>query len=80
MIFGPDVASMFLSNVLIAGPALAFCIKMFLKGKDNSKWYPVAAIGLFLTILVSFVSASKHMYDSFSCVEVVKGKRILDLA
>lgn len=51
LIFGPDVASMFLSNVLIAGPALAFCIKMFLKGKDNSKWYPVAAIGLFLTIL-----------------------------
>ncbi|KNA11354.1 hypothetical protein SOVF_135940 [Spinacia oleracea] len=51
LIFGPDVASMFLSNLLIAGPALAFCIKVSVKAKDNSKWYPVAGVGLFLTIL-----------------------------
>ncbi|XP_021745613.1 probable protein S-acyltransferase 4 [Chenopodium quinoa] len=51
LIFGPDVGSMFLSNLLIAGPALTFCIKVFVKAKDNSKWYPVAAVGLFLTIL-----------------------------
>ncbi|KAH9602301.1 hypothetical protein KSS87_012979 [Heliosperma pusillum] len=51
LIFGPDVGSLYLSSFLIAGPALAFCVKMFLKGKDDSKFYPIAAVGLVLTIL-----------------------------
>ncbi|KAK9671290.1 hypothetical protein RND81_12G019500 [Saponaria officinalis] len=51
LVFGPDVGSLYLSTFLIAGPALAFCVKIFLKGKDDSKFYPVAAVGLFLTIL-----------------------------
>ncbi|CAO2831507.1 unnamed protein product [Amaranthus hypochondriacus] len=50
-IFGPDVGSLFLSTLLIGGPALAFCIQTFMKAKENSKWYPVAAIGLLLTFL-----------------------------
>ena len=48
------MGSLFLSTLLIGGPALAFCIQTFMKAKDNSKWYPVAAIGLLLTFLVSF--------------------------
>ncbi|KAL2895732.1 putative protein S-acyltransferase 4 [Bienertia sinuspersici] len=51
LIFGPDVISLFMSTFLIAGPALTFCIKMLVKGKDDGKWYPVAAVGLVLTIL-----------------------------
>lgn len=64
MIFGPDVASLFLSTVLIAVPGIAFCVKIFDKirqgeGKDHAKfkpedaWYCIMAVGAFLTILVS---------------------------
>ncbi|KAL7169383.1 hypothetical protein ACSBR2_034431 [Camellia fascicularis] len=53
LIFGPDVASLFLSTFLIAGPAIAFCIKIYCnitesKGKD---WYVVLVVGSILTIL-----------------------------
>ncbi|GAB4851813.1 Probable protein S-acyltransferase 4, variant 2 [Ancistrocladus abbreviatus] len=50
-IFGPDVASLFLSTLLIAGPAIAFCINIYLKTKDDSRWYPVPIVGLTLTIM-----------------------------
>ncbi|GMH20238.1 hypothetical protein Nepgr_022079 [Nepenthes gracilis] len=50
-IFGPDAASLFLSTLLIGGPAIAFCINIYLKTKDDSKWYPVLAVGAMLTIL-----------------------------
>ncbi|KAL8162921.1 hypothetical protein V2J09_014410 [Rumex salicifolius] len=46
-IFGPDVASLLLSTFLIGAPAIAFCINIYLK----TKWYPVVAVGLILTIL-----------------------------
>eukprot|EP00257_Ricinus_communis_P018763 XP_015577566.1 probable protein S-acyltransferase 4 isoform X2 [Ricinus communis] len=56
LIFGPDVASMFLSTLLIAGPAIAFCIKTYLKivDKDTKNpfhWCPVLIVGVLLTIL-----------------------------
>ncbi|OAY41094.1 probable protein S-acyltransferase 4 isoform X1 [Manihot esculenta] len=56
LIFGPDVASMFLSALLIAGPAVAFCIKTYFKLVDNNTehpehWYPVLIVGSILTIL-----------------------------
>uniref|UniRef100_A0A7C8ZHK8 S-acyltransferase n=1 Tax=Opuntia streptacantha TaxID=393608 RepID=A0A7C8ZHK8_OPUST len=51
IVFGPDVASLLLSTLLIAGPALAFCIKIFLKAENNAMWYAVAAVGLLLTLL-----------------------------
>ena len=59
MIFGPDVSSLFLSICLIACPAVAFCIKIFLKVYNveppgNAHWYPVLFGGLSLTFLVSF--------------------------
>ncbi|XP_059646014.1 probable protein S-acyltransferase 4 isoform X1 [Cornus florida] len=46
LIFGPDVASLFLSTLLIAGPAIAFCIKVYC-----IHWYPVVIVGLILTVL-----------------------------
>lgn len=47
LIFGPDVASLFLSTFLIAAPAIAFCINIYLK----TKWSVVVAVGAILTIL-----------------------------
>ncbi|KAE9599715.1 hypothetical protein Lal_00045841 [Lupinus albus] len=54
LIFGPDVASLFLTIFLIAGPAIAFCLRIYLKIRDgthNANWYPVMAVGLILTVL-----------------------------
>ncbi|RXH76906.1 hypothetical protein DVH24_019794 [Malus domestica] len=56
LIFGPDVASLLLSTLLIAGPAVAFCLKVYLKIKDEKNknenlWLPVLVIGSVLTIL-----------------------------
>lgn len=58
LVFGPDVASLLLSTVLIAGPAISFCIKIYStirnrisEGKNVSSWYTVLAIGLLITIL-----------------------------
>ncbi|KAL9237886.1 hypothetical protein vseg_012383 [Gypsophila vaccaria] len=51
VIFGPDIGSLCLSTFLIAGPALTFCIKIFLKARNDSIFYPVAAVGLALTVL-----------------------------
>ena len=69
LIFGPDVASLFLSTLLIAGPAIAFSIKIYLKIKDTTNndhhlWYPVLIVGSFLTVLVSFsVLCLSHSRD-----------------
>ncbi|KAK3025578.1 hypothetical protein RJ639_040317 [Escallonia herrerae] len=58
LIFGPDVASLFLSTLLVAGPAIAFCIKMYCIIEDdntahrhNGRWYAVLAVGIILTVL-----------------------------
>ncbi|KAF2305364.1 hypothetical protein GH714_004296 [Hevea brasiliensis] len=56
LIFGPDVASMFLSTLLIAVPAVAFCMKTYFKIVDEDTehpdhWYPVLIVGSIFTIL-----------------------------
>ncbi|KAE9588693.1 putative protein S-acyltransferase [Lupinus albus] len=54
LVFGPDVSSLFLTTFLIAGPAIAFCVKIYLKirdGSDDLNWYPVLIVGLILTVL-----------------------------
>ncbi|KAK6944508.1 Palmitoyltransferase, DHHC domain [Dillenia turbinata] len=51
-VFGPDAASVLLSTVLIGGPAIAFCIKVFDKiNGGNHHWYPVLLVGVIATIL-----------------------------
>jgi hypothetical protein len=66
LVFGPDVASLFLTTFLIAAPAIAFCVKMYLKAKhekanngDHLFWCPVVIVGSILTILV-------NTFNSFS--------------
>ncbi|XP_019187729.1 PREDICTED: probable protein S-acyltransferase 4 isoform X2 [Ipomoea nil] len=65
LIFGPDVASLFLSMLLIAGPATAFCIKVYSNikhHKDGSSWYPILLVGAVLAILALtflFLTASR---------------------
>ncbi|XP_061355992.1 probable protein S-acyltransferase 4 [Gastrolobium bilobum] len=56
LVFGPDAASLFLTTSLIAGPAIAFCAKIYLKIKngktgDDALWYPVLIVGSILTVL-----------------------------
>ncbi|XP_062004552.1 probable protein S-acyltransferase 4 [Rosa rugosa] len=56
LVFGPDVASLTLSVLLIAVPAIAFCIKVYFKlqhvtKKEDSIWYPVLIVGSLLTAL-----------------------------
>ncbi|KAK2416388.1 DHHC-type zinc finger family protein [Trifolium repens] len=56
LVFGPDVASLFLTTFLIAAPAFTFCVKMYLKFKNekasgHSFWFPVMIGGLVLTFL-----------------------------
>lgn len=58
LIFGPDVASLFLSILLVAVPGIAFCIKVYHTIQVNKKeskqfgyWYAVLAMGSFLTIM-----------------------------
>ncbi|KAF5471994.1 hypothetical protein F2P56_008749 [Juglans regia] len=56
LIFGPDVASLFLSTFLIGGPAIAFCINVYLKIKDDNDknhglWCSVLFVGSILTVL-----------------------------
>lgn len=58
LVFGPDVASLFLTTFLIAGPAIAFCVKIYLKikktdGLIHDYWFPVLIVGLVLTVLVN---------------------------
>ncbi|XP_044506198.1 probable protein S-acyltransferase 4 [Mangifera indica] len=53
LIFGPDVASLFLSTILIAGPATAFCIRIYQKMEEGHGFYPypVLIVGAILTVL-----------------------------
>ncbi|KAH7522598.1 hypothetical protein FEM48_Zijuj07G0155600 [Ziziphus jujuba var. spinosa] len=56
LMFGPDVASLFLSIILIGGPAVVFCIKAYLrigntKDKKEVPWFPVFIVGSILTML-----------------------------
>ncbi|XVF56336.1 hypothetical protein PTKIN_Ptkin06aG0111200 [Pterospermum kingtungense] len=56
LIFGPDVASLFLSSFLIAGPAITFCIKMFIKIKHENikhvgRCYSILIMGAVLAAL-----------------------------
>lgn len=70
LIFGPDVASLFLSTVLILGPGLLFCLKVHYKIKEDKndgdeEWYFIMAVGAILTILVSNIflfAVSTHVY------------------
>lgn len=56
LIFGPDVASLFLSTLLIAGPAIAFCSNIYSKAKNDKtenpdRWYGILIVGSILTFL-----------------------------
>ncbi|CAN0910242.1 AAAS [Linum grandiflorum] len=56
LIFGPDVASMFLSMFLIAAPSIAFCAKLYYKiVKDDvenpARWCSILVVGCVLTVL-----------------------------
>ncbi|GFQ04437.1 probable protein s-acyltransferase 4 [Phtheirospermum japonicum] len=61
LIFGPDVSSLFLSTFLIAGPSLAFCIKILFvirhelkQNKNVVPWYHILIGALVLTVLDIF--------------------------
>jgi hypothetical protein len=66
------VASLFLSTLLIGGPAIVFCIRIYLNAKKTGQylWYLVLIVGSILTVLVSFffpylpimMSVSKTMH------------------
>ncbi|XP_038683850.1 probable protein S-acyltransferase 4 isoform X3 [Tripterygium wilfordii] len=56
LIFGPDAASLFLTLLLIAVPAMVFCIKIYCKIHDKltrhpGSWYPVLFVGAALTVM-----------------------------
>ncbi|PWA42256.1 DHHC-type zinc finger family protein [Artemisia annua] len=69
LIFGPDVGSLFLTIALVAGPAVAFCIKVYhtikvkeKDGQDTLHWYImllVAAVLTILDILFLFLTSSR---------------------
>ncbi|KAL0404732.1 UNVERIFIED_CONTAM: putative protein S-acyltransferase 4 [Sesamum radiatum] len=61
LIFGPDVASLFVSSFLIVSPAVAFCVKIvslnrhpLSENKDAVPWYPVIIVTIVLTMLDVF--------------------------
>lgn len=56
LVFGPDVGSLFLTTTLIAAPAIAFCVKIYLNIKngnasDAAFWLPVLIVGSTITVL-----------------------------
>ncbi|XP_028766697.1 probable protein S-acyltransferase 4 [Neltuma alba] len=56
IVFGPDVASLFLTTLLVAGPAIAFCVKIYINIKDTKNpgdayQYSVLTTCLILTSL-----------------------------
>ncbi|KAK4412764.1 putative protein S-acyltransferase 4 [Sesamum alatum] len=61
LVFGPDVASLFLSSFLIVGPAVAFCVKILSiirhqlsENKNAVPWYPIIIVAIVLTMLDVF--------------------------
>ncbi|KAF7801385.1 putative protein S-acyltransferase 4 [Senna tora] len=54
LVFGPDAGSIFLTIFLIVGPAIAFCVKIYLRSREEDDvwfWYSILIIGLFLIVL-----------------------------
>lgn len=53
MIFGPDAGSLFLTILLIGGPAITFCIQCISKIEEHDRilGYPVFIVGATITIL-----------------------------
>ncbi|KAK9048787.1 hypothetical protein SSX86_032247 [Deinandra increscens subsp. villosa] len=58
LIFGPDVSSLCLSVLLVAGPAVSFCVKVHTiinhkkeQGQDSGYWYGVLLVAAALTCL-----------------------------
>ncbi|XP_057948195.1 probable protein S-acyltransferase 4 [Malania oleifera] len=53
VVFGADAASLYLTTLLIGGPATTFSVKMVLNIRENDLFgYPVLIIELILTVLV----------------------------
>lgn len=69
LVFGPDVASLFLSTLLIVGPTIAFCIKILFitrrqlrENKNVVPWYAVLVVAIvliMLDILFLFLTSSR---------------------
>lgn len=69
LIFGPDVASLFFSILLVVGPAVSFCIKVYTiinhnkeHGKYIGYWYGVLIVAVALTcldIMFLFMTSSR---------------------
>ncbi|XP_010504604.1 PREDICTED: probable protein S-acyltransferase 4 isoform X1 [Camelina sativa] len=59
LIFGPDASSLYLSTILILGPAVMFFVKMYMKmadplTKNPNICIPILSVSWILTILVIF--------------------------
>ncbi|KAJ1383027.1 Palmitoyltransferase, DHHC domain, partial [Sesbania bispinosa] len=72
LVFGPDVASLFLTTLLIAGPAIAFCVKIYLKikngkGGDSAHWSPVLIVGSILTALLMMRDPFSYLKLKLKC-------------
>jgi len=57
LIFGPDASSLYLSTILILGPAVMFFVKMYTKmadprTKNPNLCIPILCVSWILTILV----------------------------
>ncbi|XP_071720998.1 probable protein S-acyltransferase 4 [Rutidosis leptorrhynchoides] len=69
LMFGPDVASLFLSLLLVAGPALTFCVKVYniinhnkQHGEAYNYWYGILFVAAALTcldIIFLFMTSSR---------------------
>ncbi|XP_022766573.1 probable protein S-acyltransferase 4 isoform X2 [Durio zibethinus] len=64
LIFGPDVASLFLSTLLITGPAIAFCIRMYIKIKHENTKHVAYCYSIF--ILAAILSALDLLFLFFT--------------
>lgn len=57
LVFGQDASSLYLTSLLIGGPAITFCIRMLLSLKEEDPHFsnPVLIGGVVLTVLVGKV-------------------------
>lgn len=64
LIFGPDMALLFLTSLLIGGHVIAFCTEMIRKMKDYDPVIasPILAIAVIITISVSICF---HPFQSY---------------